>query len=93
MSDPVADAQSVITDLDVENSNSAGGEDNFHLVILHRGVFVDRYQNPFVVPRLGTVNEGAELGNLACALEVPKVVRLLGEWKCEPFPAKNVTKE
>ena len=89
LSDPVADAHGVIADLDIENSDRVGGENDLHPVKLHRGVFVDRDEDTLVVPSLGAVDEGAELRNTARALEVPKVVRLPGEWKREPFPVKN----
>ena len=57
LSDPVADAHGVITDLDVENSDGVGREDDLHLVKLHGGVFVDGDEDALVVPRLGTVDE------------------------------------
>ena len=89
LSDPVADAHGVIADLDIENSDRVGRENDLHLVKLHGGVFVDGDEDTLVVPSPGTVDEGAELRNPARALKVPKVVRLPGEWKGEPFPAKN----
>ena len=71
---PVTDSHGNVADLHVEDADRIGRKDNFHLVKLHGRVFVVRYQNPLVVPRLGAVDEGAELRNPACTLEVPKVV-------------------
>lgn len=89
LSDPVTDAHGVIANLDVENSDRVGRENDLHLVKLHGGVFVDGEEDTLVVPRPGTVDEGTELRNPTRALEVPKVVRLPGERKREPFPARN----
>ena len=89
LSDPVANPQGVIPDLYIENPDRVGRQDDLHLVKLHRRVFVDGYEDTLVVPSLGTVDEGAKLRNPACSLEVPKVVRLLGEGKREPFPANE----
>ena len=65
LSDPVADSQGVITNLNVENSDGIGREDDFHLVKLHGRILVDRDQDALVVPSPGTVDEGPELGNPA----------------------------
>lgn len=93
LGDPIANAQSVIADLDVEDSDRVRRKDNLHLVKLHGGVFVDGDEDPLVVPSLGTVDEGAELRNPASALEISKVVRLLGEREGKPFPVKGVSKK
>ena len=74
LSDPVAYAHSVVTDLYVENPNGIGRQDDLHLVKLHGGMFVDGDEDTLIVPRLGTVDEGAELGNTTRTLEVPKMV-------------------
>ena len=74
LGNPVADTERVITDLNVENSDRVGREDDLHLVELHGRVFVDGDEDALVVPSPGTVDEGTELRNPACPLEVPKVV-------------------